>query len=262
MLRSLLSASSGMDAQQKSIDVIANNLANINTNGFKRSRANFQDLLYQTLKAPGLNSTSGNIVPAGIEVGHGTKLVSTEKIFSEGALKPTGKETDIAVEGRGFFRIQRNDNSTVYTRDGSFKVDAQGRLVTSDGFPLIPEIRIPENSSNLSIGIDGTVTTKMPGQTEGQVLGQIQLAHFVNPAGLRSEGRNQFSETTSSGQPIIGTPTDNGFGGLLQRSLEGSNVNVVEEMVNMIVNQRGYELNSKVIQTSDQILQTTNQLKG
>lgn len=261
MLRSLLSAASGMDAQQKSIDVVANNLANINTNGFKRSRANFQDLLYQTLKAPGLNSTSGNVIPSGIEVGHGTKLISTEKMFTDGPLKPTGNETDIAVEGRGFFRISMPSGQTNYSRDGSFKIDNQGRLVTADGFPLDPPVQVPANAMNLHIGIDGTVTCNIPGQEEPLPLGQMQLASFVNPSGLKSEGRNLYSTTISSGEAIMSNPNENGFGSLKQRSLEGSNVNVVEEMVNMIVNQRAYELNSKVIQTSDQMLQTTNQLR-
>ncbi len=261
MLRSLLSAASGMDAQQRSIDVIANNLANINTNGFKRSRANFQDLLYQTLKAPGLNSTSGNVIPSGIEVGHGTKLVSTEKMFTEGSLQPTGNETDVAIEGRGFFRISMPNGQTFYTRDGSFKMDSQGRLVTADGFPLEPNIQVPQNAKDLHIGMDGTVTANLPGQEEPLPLGQIQLSSFINPSGLKSEGRNLYSSTISSGDPLLSNPTENGFGSLKQRSLEGSNVNVVEEMVNMIVGQRAYELNSKVIQTSDQMLQTTNQLR-
>ncbi len=261
MLRSLLSAASGMDAQQKSIDVVANNLANINTNGFKRSRANFQDLLYQTLKAPGLNSTSGNVIPSGVEIGHGTKLISTEKMFTKGPLKPTGNVTDLAIEGRGFFRIQAPNGNISYTRDGSFKVDNQGRLVTADGFPMDPPVSIPPNAYNLHVGIDGTVTANLPDQEEPIPLGQIQLAMFVNPAGLKSEGRNLFASTISSGDAIVSSPTENGFGALKQRSLEGSNVNVVEEMVNMIVNQRAYELNSKVIQTSDQMLQTSNQLR-
>lgn len=259
MIRSLMTAATGMEAQQMTIDTIANNLANVNTTGFKRSRANFHDLLYQTIRAPGNSATTGTIVPSGIQIGAGSKLSSVEKMFKDGAPKITESPFDMMVEGQGFFRVQKDDGTIAYTRDGSFKVDAGGRLVTADGFPIIPEIVVPPNSSNFSAGIDGTVTVKVNGAA--QELGQIQLSNFINPTGLASLGRNLYAVSRASGEPIVGTPNQNGFGGIADHQLESSNVNIVEEMVNMIAGQRAYEINAKVIQTGDQMLQQTNQIR-
>jgi len=259
MMRSLLTAATGMEAQQLSIDTIANNLANVNTTAFKRSRANFHDLLYQTLRAPGQSSTTGTVVPSGIQIGAGTKLSSVEKMFTEGGVKITGNELDMKIDGNGFFRIQKDDGSIGYTRDGSFKRDATGRLVTSDGYPLVPEVIIPSNATNFNVGYDGVINVKVDGVE--QDIGQVQLATFINPAGLSSLGQNLFGTTRASGDPIVGNPNQNGFGMISQRQLENSNVNIVEEMVNMIQGQRAYELNSKVITAGDQMLQATNNIR-
>jgi flagellar basal-body rod protein FlgG len=261
MMRSLFTAATGMEAQQITIDTIANNIANVNTTAFKRSRANFNDLLYQTLKAPGQNSTSGTIVPSGIQIGGGSKVTSVEKMFNEGAIKITNKNTDLMIEGEGFFRVQKDDGAVAYTRDGALKIDRSGRLVNSDGFPIVPEIVIPPGVTHekIQIGMDGTVSVKIGTQTEE--VGQIQIANFVNPTGLDSLGMNLYSETLASGEPVIGVPSAEGFGRIAQGQLESSNVNIVEEMVNMITGQRAYELNSKVIQTGDQMLQQTNSIR-
>lgn len=261
MMRALLTAATGMGAQQTTIDTIANNIANVNTTGFKRSKANFQDLLYQTLKAPGQNSTSGSMVPSGIQIGAGTEVASVEKLFAPGSAIITDKETDLMIEGEGFFRVQLDNGTIAYTKNGNFKWDNTGRLVTSDGFPLVPEVTIPQGlpKDKINIGIDGTVSIR-DGETV-QELGQMQLANFINPAGLDSLGRNLFGATAASGEPIVGTASQNGFGAIAQGQLEGSNVSIIEEMVNMITGQRAYELNSKVIQTSDQMLQQTNNVR-
>jgi flagellar basal-body rod protein FlgG len=248
-----------MEAQQLTIDTIANNLANVNTTGFKRSRANFHDLLYQNVKAPGHSATTGTVVPSGIQIGAGAKLSSVEKMFKEGAPRLTENPYDLMIEGQGFFRIQREDGTISYSRDGSFKKDAAGRVVTADGFPLVPEIIIPPDATSFNVGIDGVVTATVNNQQ--QELGQVQLATFINPAGLASLGRNLFGVTRASGEPIVGTPNQNGLGSIGQGQLENSNVNIVEEMVNMIAGQRAYEINSKVIQTGDQILQQTNNIR-
>lgn len=261
MMRSLYTAATGMESQQTTIDTISNNLANVNTTAFKRSRANFHDLLYQTLRAPGQNSTAGTMVPSGIQIGSGSKVSSVEKMFSEGAIRITQKSTDLMVEGEGFFRIQKDDGTTAFTRDGSFKIDNGGRLVTADGFPVMPEIVVPAGVTHdkIQIGIDGTVTARIGSET--QELGQIDLANFINPAGLDSIGRNLYSATPASGEAIVGRAGSQGFGRIAQGQLEGSNVNIVEEMVNMITGQRAYEINSKVIQTGDQMLQQTNNIR-
>ncbi len=260
-MRSLFTAATGMEAQQITIDTISNNLANVNTTAFKQSRANFHDLLYQTLKAPGQNSSAGTVVPTGIQIGAGSKVSSVEKMFNEGAIRITQKPTDLMVEGQGFFRVQRDDGTIAYTRDGSFKIDNAGRIVTSDGFPLIPEIVVPENvtADKLNIGIDGAVSVRVG--AESQDIGQIVLANFINPTGLESLGRNLYSDTPSSGAALLGQPNTQGFGRIGQGELEASNVNIVEEMVNMITGQRAYEINSKVIQTGDQMLQQTNNIR-
>ena len=261
MFRSLNTAATGMDSQQQLIDTLSNNLANVNTIGFKESRANFQDLLYQTTRAPGLQTTTGTIAPSGIQIGNGSKLVSVEKSFEEGAIKITGKDTDLAITGKGFFRVQVPDGSIAYTRDGTFSRNADGRLVTVEGLPLLPEIVVPTNTLNLHIGIDGVVTAKVTGEIEPRNLGQIQIANFINPAGLNSMGRNLFSQTPASGEPIVTVAGENGTGLIEQGQLEASNVNIVQEMVQMIMGQRAYELNSKVIKTSDEMLASTNQMK-
>lgn len=259
MIRSLHTAATGMEAQQLNIDTIANNLANVNTTAFKRSRANFHDLLYQTLRAPGQSATTGTVVPSGIQIGSGSKLSSVDKMFKPGSINLTGNEFDFMIEGDGFFRIQRDDGTIAYTRDGHFSKDDTGRLVSSDGFPLVPEITIPQGSKDFHVGYDGTVTVKVAGET--QELGVIQLASFINPTGLVSTGGNYYTPSKASGEPIVGTPNQNGMGRIGQRQLETSNVNIVEEMVNMITGQRAYEINSKVIQTGDQMLQTTTNVR-
>jgi flagellar basal-body rod protein FlgG len=261
MMRSLYTAATGMEAQQITIDTISNNLANVNTTAFKQSRANFHDLLYQTLKAPGQNSVAGTVVPTGIQIGAGSRVSSVEKMFNEGAIRITNKSTDLMVEGQGFFRVQKDDGTIAFTRDGSFKIDNTGRLTTSEGFPIVPEIVVPENvtADKIFVGIDGTVTARIG--NEAQELGQIVLANFINPTGLESLGRNLYADTPASGAPLLGQPNTQGFGRIGQGQLEGSNVNIVEEMVNMITGQRAYEINSKVIQTGDQMLQQTNNIR-
>jgi flagellar basal-body rod protein FlgG len=250
-----MTAATGMESQQQNIDVISNNLANLNTTAFKKSRANFHDLLYQTLKAPGQNTTAGTVTPSGIQIGSGARLSSVDKMFTTGAIKMTGNEDDFMVEGAGFFRAQLEDGSIAYTRDGNFKWDNSGRLVTADGFPLIDEIVRPQGSTELNVGLDGVVTVNVNG--EKQELGQIQLANFINPTGLMSKGRNLYSATEASGEPIVGAANQNGMGAIFHKQLEAANVNIVEEMVTMITGQRAYEMNSKVIQTGDQMLQAT-----
>jgi flagellar basal-body rod protein FlgG len=259
MMRSLMTAATGMEAQQTNIDTIANNLANVNTTAFKRSRANFHDLLYQTVRAPGQSATTGVVVPSGIQIGAGTRLASVDKLFKEGSAIVTERNLDFAIEGDGFFRVQKDDGSIAYTRDGHFDKDNTGRLVTADGFPVMPEILIPQGATDFHVGLDGVVSVKVNGET--QEVGQIQLATFINPAGLASVGRNLFTPTRASGEPVVGPANQNGVGSIAQNQLEASNVNIVEEMVNMITGQRAYEINSKVVTTGDQMLQSTNQIR-
>jgi flagellar basal-body rod protein FlgG len=261
MLRSLQTAATGMDAQQQLVDTLSNNIANVNTTAFKKGRAHFNDLLYQNLRAPGLSSQEGTIVPSGIQVGNGTRLVAIEKMFQEGSVKVTNNDLDLMVKGRGFFRIQQPDGNIAYTRDGSFKRSPDGRVVTTEGLPLVPEIVIPPNTLSLKVGLDGTTSATIQGETEARVLGQIQVANFINPAGLNSLGRNLYSVSPASGEPLVANPGDNGTGQLGQGELESSNVNIVDEMVQMIVGQRAYELNSKVIKTGDEMLASTNQMR-
>jgi flagellar basal-body rod protein FlgG len=260
MIRSLWIAKTGLDAQQTNLDVIANNLANVSTTGFKRSRAVFEDLLYQTLRQPGAQSSQQTQVPTGLQVGTGVRPVATERIFTQGNLQQTGNALDIAINGQGFLQIQMPDGMTAYTRDGSFHVDAQGQVVTSNGYPLQPSLTIPANAIKITIGADGTVGVNLPGQVPVSNVGNIQLANFVNPAGLQPLGQNLFIETAASGTPQAGSPGTNGLGLLNQGYVETSNVNVVEELVSMIQAQRAYEINSKAIQTSDQMLQRLSQL--
>ncbi|MBL8481334.1 MAG: flagellar basal-body rod protein FlgG [Rhodocyclaceae bacterium] len=260
MLRSLWIAKTGMDAQQTNLDVIANNLANVSTNGFKRSRAVFEDLLYQTLRQPGAQSSQQTVIPSGLQIGTGARPISTERIHAQGNLTQTSNPLDVAINGEGFFQITMPDGTLAYTRDGAFQKDAQGVIVTSSGYALSPAITVPANALTVTIGRDGVVNAMLPGQTAPTQIGAIQLATFVNPGGLQSMGENLFVETASSGTPTPNTPGANGAGLLSQGYVESSNVNVVEELVNMITAQRTYELNSRAIQTSDQMLQRLGQL--
>lgn len=241
------------------LNTIANNLANVNTTGFKKNKIEFQDMLYQKRRAVGAEEGAGNLVPAGVEVGNGTRVVSTAKIYTQGQLTQTGEKMDVAIQGDGFFEVQRPDGTTAYTRDGGFKIASDGTVVTNDGLPVLGGFQpIPVDAQNVNISSTGQVTIETPG---GQQNFQIQLVRFNNPAGLRSEGGNLFVETPASGAPVLGNPAQAGFGTLLQNHLETSNVNVAEEMVNMILAQRAYEVNAKAIQTSDQMMQETNNIK-
>lgn len=260
MIRSLWIAKTGLDAQQTNIDVISNNLANVSTNGFKRSRPVFEDLLYQTLRQPGAQSSQQTQLPTGMQLGTGVRPVATEKIFTQGNLQQTGNSLDVAINGKGFFQILMPDGTTSYTRDGSFQVDSQGQLVTSSGYAVQPAITIPSDALSVTIAKDGTVSVTQPGSTSPTQVGSLQLAGFINPAGLQNIGENLFQETAASGTPSANTPGTNGLGVLNQNYVETSNVNVVEELVNMIQAQRAYEINSKAITTSDQMLQKLTQL--
>jgi len=260
MIRSLWISKTGLDAQQTQMDVTANNLANVSTHGFKRSRAVFEDLLYQTLRQPGAQSSQQTQLPTGLTLGTGVRPVATERIFTQGNLQQTGNNLDVAVNGQGFFQVQLPDGTTAYTRDGSFHLDAQGQLVTSSGYALQPAITIPSNALTITVARDGTVTVTQPGQATPTQVGALQLANFINAAGLQSQGENLYVETAASGTPTTNTPGTNGLGTLSQGYVETSNVNVVEELVNMIQTQRAYEINSKAVQTSDQMLQRLSQL--
>ncbi|HJV73405.1 MAG TPA: flagellar basal-body rod protein FlgG [Noviherbaspirillum sp.] len=260
MIRSLWIAKTGLDAQQTQMDVISNNLANVGTTGFKRSRAVFEDLLYQTMRQPGAQSSQQTQLPSGLQIGTGVRPVATERIHTQGNLQQTGNNKDVAIQGAGFFQVLLPDGTTAYTRDGSFQIDNQGQLVTASGFPIQPAITIPADAQSLTIARDGTVSVTQPGVVAPTQVGTLQLATFINPAGLESRGENLYAETAASGNPNANTPGTNGSGLLLQSYVETSNVNVVEEMVNMIQTQRAYEINSKAITTSDQMLQRLSQL--
>ena len=260
MMRSLFISATGMGAQQRQIDTVANNLANVNTNGFKRSRNNFQDLLYQIDRAAGSPSSQNTTIPVGIHSGHGVKHISTEKIFTQGDMKNTNVELDLAIEGVGFFQILQPNGAIAYSRAGNFQRDQDGRLVTQDGFRVEPEIIVPQDARQVQIGLDGTVSVLVGEEALPTPVGTIQLARFVNPAGLVPLGKNLFSPSAASGNPVVENPGVNGMGSLSQYFLELSNVSVVDEMINMIVAQRAYEINSKAIQTSDDMLQTANNI--
>lgn len=251
-------AKTGLEAQQTRMGVVSNNLANVSTTGFKRDRANFEDLFYQTVRQPGAQSSQETTLPSGLMRGSGVRVVSTEKMHTQGGISQTGNSLDIAIEGRGFFQILRPDGSIGYTRDGSFQIDGEGQMVTSNGFLLQPGIVIPENAQSITIGRDGVVSVLEPGNNAPTQVGNIQMADFVNPAGLQAVGQNLFLETVASGGPQIGDPGVDGLGAVFQGAIESSNVNVVEEMVNMIETQRAYEINSKAISTADQMLQYLN----
>ncbi|MDH4275158.1 MAG: flagellar basal-body rod protein FlgG [Gammaproteobacteria bacterium] len=254
MDRALWIAKTGLDSQQTRMAVVSNNLANVSTTGFKRGRAVFEDLIYQNVRQAGGPTSENTMLPSGLSLGSGVKTVATQKIFQQGNLINTENAYDVAIQGRGFLQIQMPDGATHYTRDGSFQVDAQGRLVTALGYPVLPGITIPADVRSVTIGADGIVSVLIPGAVAPQDIGQIQLADFVNVAGLQPIGNNLFQETLASGAPRIANPGLEGMGTLLQGSLESSNVNVAEELVNMIETQRAYEMNSKAISTTDEML--------
>jgi flagellar basal-body rod protein FlgG len=260
MIRSLWISKTGLDAQQTQLDVISNNLANVATNGFKRSRAVFEDLLYQTLRQPGAQSSQTTLVPTGLQLGTGVRPVATARIHTQGNLQQTGNSLDVAIQGQGFLQVQLPDGTIAYTRDGSLHLDAQGQIVTSNGFPVSPALTVPANTLSITIGQDGVVSATQSGSATPTQIGQIQLANFINAAGLQSFGQNLYLETAASGAPTVGTPGTNGLGLLNQGYVETSNVNVVEELVSMIQTQRAYEINSRAIQVSDQMLQRLSQL--
>ena len=261
MIRSLWTSATGMQAQELNIDVIANNLANVNTSGFKKSRAEFQDLLYENMRPAGAASSADTTVPTGVQLGHGTRPSAVQKLFGQGDFQNTENQLDWAIEGDGFFQIELPNGDTSYSRCGEFKLDADGRIVNADGFLLVPQMTIPTDTVSITVGMDGTVSVIQADDPVPSEIGTIQLARFVNAAGLRSMGKNLFVPTEASGDEIVGTPGENGFGTIAQGFLEMSNVSVVDEMVSMITAQRAYETNSKVIQTSDDMLQMANNLK-
>ncbi len=259
MSLSLFVAATGMSAQQRNVDAISNNLANVNTTAFKRGRAEFQDLLYQTVRAPGTQSAAGITIPSGLQFGVGVGLVGISSFFGQGSLTQTGNPMDLAIEGDGFFQILVPSGEIAYTRDGSFQLNQDGQFVTSDGFALEPEITIPDDAIAITVGIDGIVTISLNDLTTAEV-GQIELARFINPSGLFALGRNSFSETEASGPPLLSNPSEAGAGNLRQAFIEGSNVEVVQEIVNLIIAQRAFELNANVLRSSDEMMQTTGQL--
>jgi flagellar basal-body rod protein FlgG len=260
MIRSLFTGTTGMNAQQLNIDVIANNLANVSTTGFKKSTTDFQDLLYETIKVPGSQTSTDTQSPTGILIGMGVHPGAVTKVFTQGELIQTQNQLDVSIEGTGFFQISMPDGTTAYTRAGAFKLDGAGRICNSNGYTLLPAITIPEGAKQITISETGIVSAILAGDTTSTEIATIELATFINPAGLTSLGNNLFAESSSSGTPATGTPGDNGYGKLQQFFLEGSNVNIVQEMANMITAQRAYEINSKVITTSDDMMKTTNAL--
>ncbi|WP_110947954.1 flagellar basal-body rod protein FlgG [Pseudomonas bohemica] len=259
MLPALYVSKTGLAAQDMNLTTISNNLANVSTTGFKADRAEFQDLLYQTKRQPGANSTNDTELPSGLQLGTGVRIVGTQKNFTAGSLATTDQPLDMAVNGRGFFQIMQPDGTVAYTRDGTFHLDSNGQIVTSSGMALEPAIVVPTNAQTFTVGTDGTVSITTAANATSQVIGNLQTADFINPAGLQSVGGNLYLETASSGAPQVGTPGLNGFGTTLQNTLENSNVSTVNELVNMITTQRAYEMNSKVISTADQMLQFITQ---
>jgi len=263
MVRSLWTAASGMIGQQSNMDTISNNLANVNTSGYKKQRADFEDLIYQTVQVAGTPATEDTVVPVPIQMGHGVKLSSTQREFTQGALQNTENVSDMAIQGDGFFRIQNYDGSYAYTRDGSFKIDSTGQFVTANGYKLMPDLTLPQGfiPDTLSISQDGRVTVKVPGRDDPIQVGQLELYRFPNPEGLTAVGENLYKVSNASGEALAGRPGFDGMGKTIHKFLEMSNVSVVREMVNMIVAQRAYEFNSKAIQTSDNMLGTATSLK-
>ncbi len=261
MMRSLWSAATGMSGQEANLAIISNNLSNVNTTGFKKSRANFEDLVYHTIIEPGASVSGGTGIPTGVQIGHGARLNATQKIFTQGEFQETGNPLDLIIQGEGFFEILLPDGRSAYTRDGSFKKDAYGVLVTSNGYMLQPEIVIPEEAVSISVSADGVVSVIIPGDSEPMEVGYLELVRFSNPSGLKAEGDNLMVATGASGDPFYGEPGWYGFGTIGQGYLEMSNVKVVEEMVNMIISQRAYEVNSKVVKASDDMLEMANNLR-
>ncbi len=258
MNQSLWVAKTGLDAQQTRMSVVSNNLANVNTTGFKQDRAVFEDLLYQNVRQSGGNSSQDTILPSGMNLGTGVRVVATEKLFTQGSVNQTGNALDVAINGRGFFQILKPNGDFAYTRDGTFQINDQGQLVTSSGYEVQPGITIPDAAQSITIGNDGTVSVKLAGQASPSQVGTLEISDFINPVGLQPIGENLYAETASSGTAQAGTPGQNGLGQIQQGALEGSNVNVVAELVNMIETQRAYEMNSKAISTSDQMMQYVN----
>jgi flagellar basal-body rod protein FlgG len=261
MSRALYTAATGMIAQQMNVDNIANNLANVNTTGYKKSKLEFQDLLYQQMRMAGATQAEGAQVPVELQIGYGTRPVATQRIFSQGTVMATNNTLDVSIDGQGFLQVALPDGTTAYTRDGALKLSAQGVVVTSDGYAMEPQITIPPDATEINISANGEVSVKLPGVAQFQDVGQLELARFINPAGLKSVGRNLLLETQSSGNPMVGAPDEEGLGKLSQGFLELSNVEIVDEMVNMIVAQRAYEINAKAIQTSEEMLSNANNLK-
>lgn len=261
MFRSLATAASGMEAQQTKLDVTANNIANVSTNGFKKGRAEFADLMYQTLRPGGAPTGPGTTAPTATEIGLGTRLVATSRSLGQGELHQTGGSLDLAIEGHGFLPVSLPNGETAYTRNGSLHLDAEGRVVTSEGFAIAGDITIPPDAQTITVAADGTVSAKIPGDTQAVELGQIQVAMFANPAGLAAQGGTLFRETTASGTAVLGAPGEGGAGTVRQGMLEVSNVNVVEEMIDLISGQRAYEINSRVIRAADEMLGQTAQLR-
>lgn len=259
MLRALSTAASGMVAQETHIDVIAHNMANVGTTGFRRLRAEFQDLLYTTVRAPGARTGTGSAVPTGLEIGGGSRVAATELSTTPGALATTGNPLDLAIEGGGFFGVRRPDGEVVYTRAGNFSLDADGRLVTSDGLPVDPAIVVPQGATSIAVAADGTVSVTLPGSPESQEIGRLELTTFSNSGGLLPLGRNLYRQTTASGPPLVAAPGEEGLGTLAQGMLEGSNVEVVTEMIDLIASQRAYETNHRVIQAADEMLRVATE---
>lgn len=261
MIRCMMTAATGMEAQQLYMDNISNNLANVNTVGFKRSKIEFQDLMYQTMKEPGVRNFEGSMAPAGIETGLGVKVAATSKVFEQGSLNGSNNEMDWAIQGEGLFQITLPDGGTAYTRDGAFKLSADGTIVTSTGFPLYPSVAVPSGATNLQVGADGKIGAILPGESSTTEIGQIELVRFINQSGLRSLGGNLFAQSDASGDPVVNMPGEEGTGTIMQRFTEGSNVQIVDEMVNMISAQRAFEVISKSIQAGEDMIQIANNLK-
>lgn len=261
MLRALKTAALGMTAQQMNVDVISNNLANVNTTGFKKSQIEFQDLLYDTIQKGDTDGRKGRENPASLQIGLGNRPISTYRSFSKGNIADTGNSLDLAIDGKGFFQVELADGSYAYTRDGSFKVNSEGYLVTNSGLKVYPEITLPENVSGINISANGIVSVMIDGQTEAEELGQFELANFMNPAGLEAKGGNLYVATEASGEPVYGNAGEEGLGTVLQGYLEKSNVDVAQEMIDLIVAQRAYEVNSKAVKTADELMAMTNNLK-
>ncbi len=262
MIRALFSAASGMQAQQMNVDVISNNIANVNTVGFKRSRPDFQDLVYQTMSTAGASSSSSTVIPTGMQLGLGVKPVAIQKLHSQGDFQSTGNSLDLVIEGDGFFQVTMPDGTINYTRSGAFKLDKDGKVVNSDGYPLEPAITIPANTTNITVGGDGTVSVMQAGSSSPVQVGTLELATFMNPGGLQANGKNLFVNTDASGDATTGAPGVDGRGTIQQGFLEMSNVNIVEELANLIIAQRAFEMNSKAVQTADQMLQNINAMKS